>query len=65
MGTGGSVTFQTLPNQDNSASNGLNEVGSDIRLGGALTQNTTITQNAFDLNFSLTSSAGNFTIDTN
>ena len=60
----GNVTFQTNTAQNNSASNGLNEVGADIRLGGALTQNTTITQGvrSFDVNLN---STGDFAIQDN
>jgi hypothetical protein len=58
-GTTGSVTLNAF------GANGLTTNADDIRLGGNLIENTTITQNAFDLNFGLTSAAGNFTVDTN
>ena len=35
------------------ASNGLTETGDDVRLGGSLTQNTTINQGNFDMHFQL------------
>ncbi len=44
------------------ASNGLTEVTNDIRLGGSLTQNTTVAQGAFTLDFTSTAVDG-FSVD--
>ncbi len=57
----GNVTFQTPSPESTTASNGLTETGDDIRLGGTLTQATTINQDSFNLNF-IGASTGNVNI---
>lgn len=52
------ATFSSV----STASNGLTAVSDDIQLGGSLTQNTTITQGAFTLDFTTTATDG-FSID--
>ena len=51
-GADGTATWEipALGADLSTASNGLTEVGDDIRLGGSLTQNTTITHGGFDIN---------------
>ncbi len=46
------------------AENGLNESAATVRLGGALTQETTVDQGTFNLNYNL-SNTGNFNIQDN
>ena len=46
------------------AGNGLNVAGSEVRLGGALNQNTTISQGNYDLTYNLTGT-GSFNIQDN
>ncbi|MCK7589764.1 tail fiber domain-containing protein [Subsaxibacter sp. CAU 1640] len=47
----GNVTWQNAPAGENTtASNGLTEVGNDVRLGGTLNQVTTIVQGNYNLN---------------
>ena len=52
----GSTSIKLNKKPSNTASNGLTEVGNDIRLGGTLIQNTDINQNGFNLT---TSGLGN------
>jgi len=61
----GTLSWTTPTASSTTADNALTETSGNIQLGGALTQNTTVTQGNFDLNFSLTSTAGNFIVDTN
>ncbi len=48
-----SDTAAMLMNYLNSANNGLTKVGQNVKLGGALTENTTISSASFDLIFSI------------
>ncbi|MEZ4816571.1 MAG: tail fiber domain-containing protein [Flavobacteriaceae bacterium] len=61
----GNVSWVTLSSgESTTASNGLTEVGDDIRLGGTLTQATTISQGNFGLTYNLTGT-GDFLIQDN
>lgn len=60
----GTISFIT-PAAGVTASNGLTAVSSNVQLGGTLSQSTNINQGNFDLNFNLTSTAGNFSVDSN
>lgn len=55
------VDASTIGSDITTASNGLTEVADDIQLGGTLTQNTTVTQGAFNMSFDL-NSTGDFRI---
>ena len=57
-GTSGTVTLNVV------ATNGITDNANDIRLGGALIQNTTITQAGFGMNFNL-NGAGDLNIQDN
>ncbi|MDC7994723.1 tail fiber domain-containing protein [Altibacter sp. HG106] len=58
----GNVSWVTSPTTESTtASNGVTETGNDIQLGGALTQDTTIDQGNFDIEYDLTGTA-NFAI---
>lgn len=60
----GNVTWEDPSSIDaTTASNGLSLATNDVRLGGSLIQNTTVTANAFDMAFNLNSvGAGNFLV---
>ncbi|MBR9914930.1 MAG: hypothetical protein GYB32_08905 [Algicola sp.] len=49
----GTLSFNTITGESTTASNGLNEVGNNVRLGGTLIQNTTVNQANNALNFNL------------
>ncbi|MEZ4857614.1 MAG: tail fiber domain-containing protein [Flavobacteriaceae bacterium] len=60
----GTISWATVSGEATTASNGLTETGNDVRLGGTLIQNTTITQgvNSFDINLN---STGDFAVQDN
>ena len=60
----GQAYWRTVTSESTSASNGLYESGNNVRLGGSLIQNTTVTQSAYDMIFNLTST-GDFYIRDN
>ncbi len=60
----GVASWTTITSEATTASNGLNLSTRDVRLGGTLTQNTTITQAAYNMTFNL-SGTGDFDIQDN
>ena len=60
----GNLTFTSINEENSTASNGLNQVGNDIRLGGTLTEDTSIDYGPFDTRFNLNNS-GDFIIQDN
>lgn len=60
---GNSINLNTI-SENTTASNGLTEVGNDIRLGGTLTQDTTIDYGNFDTRLNL-NGTGDFIIQDN
>lgn len=60
---GTKFTIAPTPGESTTASNGLTEVGNDVRLGGALTANTAVNLGSNNLIFS-TGSTGTFRIQT-
>ena len=60
----GAVSWSTAAVAITSADNGLTETSGNVRLGGALVQNTTITQGAFNHIYNL-SSGGEFIVQDN
>ncbi|MBW2938604.1 tail fiber domain-containing protein [Aureisphaera sp. CAU 1614] len=59
----GTVTWATLSGEATTASNGLSETGNDVRLGGTLSQITTIDQGNNNLRFDLTGNGGFMVLD--
>ncbi|MEZ4794332.1 MAG: tail fiber domain-containing protein [Flavobacteriaceae bacterium] len=61
----GNVSWVTLSSgESTTASNGLTEIGDDVRLGGTLTQATTINQGNFGMTYNLTGT-GDFAVQDN
>ncbi|WP_456438456.1 tail fiber domain-containing protein [Psychroserpens sp.] len=60
----GNVTFSSIIEENSTASNGLTEAGNDIRLGGTLIQDTSISYDNFDTRYNL-NGTGDFIIQDN